>query len=143
MGLLSRGEREGWDYYLEGRGRGGTTIRKGGPFNRKDEPRHVDGGSANEEGALPSPSLNPALLLGMLCPALRMSPGPRTTPIRKSHSIASQLEMEPVSPMDPVTDAYLKSKGHHDNLIQLLESSESYGVDKNDKVWTWGCGLVY
>jgi hypothetical protein len=35
--------------------------------------------------------------------------------------------------MDPVTDAYLKSKGHHDNLIQLLESSESYGVDKNDK----------
>ena len=24
--LLSIGEREGWDYYLEGRGRGGTTI---------------------------------------------------------------------------------------------------------------------
>ena len=29
MGLLSRGEREGWDYYLEGRGRGGTTIYRG------------------------------------------------------------------------------------------------------------------
>ena len=63
------------------------------------------------------------------------SPSTSTTPIRKSVSVASELEMEPMLPLDPVTDAYLKSKGHHDNLIQILESStEGYGLEKTDKV---------
>ena len=70
----------------------------------------------------------------------RIPQGPKssstsTTPIRKSVSVASELEMEPMLPLDPVTDAYLKSKGHHDNLIHLLESStEGYGLEKTDKV---------
>ena len=49
--------------------------------------------------------------------------------------------MEPMLPLDPVTDAYLKSKGHHDNLIHILESSsEGYGLEKTDKVSV--CSLV-
>ena len=51
-------------------------------------------------------------------------PSTKSTPIHKSKSVSSELEVEPILPMDPIIGEYLKATSHFENLVQLLEDKE-------------------